>query len=193
MGGHRTNGRCASSPFCLVRPVRNLLVFDDLKRAILQRVSRSPEQHRQRFHSLGLGESGRPFVMAQQLWDSCRKWLLAEGSDVEGIIDRVVLDQFITHLPRKTAEWVQCHRPTSLNQAIQLAEDQMVACPGVGEPLPSASLPLSLSLPLPLGPSPSPGLGEDHRRNLYRGGGWGARVSRRLHPVPLPGGGGIVF
>ncbi len=33
-------------------PVQNLLVYDDLKRAILQRVGRSPEQHRQCFRSL---------------------------------------------------------------------------------------------------------------------------------------------
>ncbi|XP_051724240.1 uncharacterized protein LOC127498671 isoform X1 [Ctenopharyngodon idella] len=136
-------------------PVQNLLVFDDLKRAILQRVGRSPEEHRQRFRSLELGESGRPFVLAQQLRDSCRKWLLAEGGDVEKIVDRVVLEQFITRLPRRTAEWVQCHRPTSLDSAIHLAEDHMVACPGVGEPLPSVSLSpsspsVSLSRPVPL-------------------------------------------
>ncbi|KAI7796732.1 hypothetical protein IRJ41_005254, partial [Triplophysa rosa] len=107
-------------------PVQNLLVFDDLKRAILQRVGRSPEEHRQRFRSLGLGESGRPFVMAHQLRDSCRKWLLAGKGDVEDIIDRVVLEQFIARLPKRTAEWVQCHRPTSLDAAIHLAEDQMV-------------------------------------------------------------------
>uniref|UniRef100_A0A673L0D0 Gypsy retrotransposon integrase-like protein 1 n=1 Tax=Sinocyclocheilus rhinocerous TaxID=307959 RepID=A0A673L0D0_9TELE len=65
---------------------------------------RDPEQHRQRFRSLDLGESGRLFVLAQRLRDSCRKWLLAEGSDVEHIIDRVVLEQFITRLPKKTAE-----------------------------------------------------------------------------------------
>ncbi|XP_077063542.1 uncharacterized protein LOC143715650 [Siphateles boraxobius] len=81
-------------------PVQNLLIFDDLKRAILQRVGRSPEQHRQRFRSLDLGDNGRPFVMAQQFRDSCRKWLLAEGSDVEKIIDRVVLEQFIARLPK---------------------------------------------------------------------------------------------
>ncbi|XP_067231921.1 zinc finger and SCAN domain-containing protein 1-like [Chanodichthys erythropterus] len=143
-------------------PVQNLLVFDDLKRAILQRVGRSPEEHRQRFRSLELAESGRPFVMAQQLRDSCRKWLLAEGSDVEKIVDRVVLEQFITRLPKKTAEWVQCHRPTSLDSAIHLAEDHMVACPGVGEPLPSASLSPSpssvpLSHPVPLPRSRPPG------------------------------------
>ncbi len=58
-------------------PVQNLLVYDDLKRAILQRVGRNPEQHRQRFRSLELGENGRPFVMAHQLRDACRRWLLA--------------------------------------------------------------------------------------------------------------------
>ncbi len=120
-------------------PVANLLAYEDLKRAILQRVGRNPEQHRQRFRSVELGDCGRPFVMAQQLRDACRKWLLAEPRDVEGVIDLVVLEQFVARLPRRTAEWVRCHRPTSLGQAIQLA-----ACPGVGEPRPNLSrLPLS--------------------------------------------------
>ncbi len=114
-------------------PVQNLLVYDDLKRAILQRVGRSTEQHRQRFRSLELGENGRPFAMAHQLRDTCRRWLLAGEGGVEQIIDRVVLEQFIARLPKKTAQWVQCHRPASLDLAIQLAEDQMVACHGVGE------------------------------------------------------------
>ncbi len=116
-------------------PVANLLAYDDLKRAILQRVGRSPEQHRQRFRSMELGDNGQPFVLAQQLRDACRKWLMAEPRDVEGVIDLVVQEQFIAQLPRRTAEWVQCHRPTSLTQAIQLAEDHLVVCPGVGEPL----------------------------------------------------------
>ncbi len=47
--------------------VQNLLVYNDLKRAILQRVCRNSEQHRQHFRSLELGENGRPFVMAHQL------------------------------------------------------------------------------------------------------------------------------
>ncbi len=133
-------------------PVANLLAYEDLKRAILQRVGRNPEQHRQRFRSVELGDCGRPFVMAQQLRDACRKWLLAEPRNVEGVIDLVVLEQFVARLPRRTAEWVQCHRPTSLAQAIQLAEDHLAACPGVSEPRPTLSL--SLSLP-PALPSPS--------------------------------------
>ncbi len=85
-----------------------------------------PEQHRQRFRSVELGDNGRPFVIAQQLRDYCRKWLMAEPRDVEGVINLVVLEQFIARLPRRTAEWVQCHRPTSLTQAIQLVEDHLV-------------------------------------------------------------------
>ncbi|XP_067309292.1 uncharacterized protein [Pseudorasbora parva] len=136
-------------------PVQNLLDYKDLRRAILQRVGRTPEQHRQRFRTLALEESGRPFVFAQQLRDSCRKWLMAGNSDVAEVIDRVVLEQFVARLPRETAQWVQCHRPASLDQAIQLAEDQMVACGGVGEPLPAASLSLSsLSLSSPVSTPP---------------------------------------
>ncbi len=136
-------------------PVANLLAYDDLKRAILQRVGWSPEQHRQRFHSVELGDNGRPFVLAQQLRDACRKWLMAEPRDVEGVIDLVVLEQFIARLPRRTAEWVQCHHPTSLMQAIQLEEDHLVACPEVGEPLSSLSLSPSPS-PLPSLSRPAP-------------------------------------
>ncbi|XP_067312459.1 zinc finger protein with KRAB and SCAN domains 7-like [Pseudorasbora parva] len=103
----------------------------------------------------------RPFAMAQQLRDACRRWLLAGGSDVDHIVDLVVLEQFIARLPRKTAEWVQCHRPTSLETAINLAEDHLVACPGVGEPpLTSHSLSppsVSPSRPVPLPRSRPPG------------------------------------
>ncbi len=87
--------------------------------------------------------AGRPFVMAHQLRNACRRWLLAGEGGVDHVIDQVVLEQFIARLPKATAQWVQCHRPASLDLAIQLAEDQMVACHGVGEPLPSVSLSLS--------------------------------------------------
>ncbi len=172
-------------------PVQNLLVYDDLKRAILQRVGRSPEQHRQRFCSLELGENGRPFVMAHQLRDACRRWLLAGEGGVEQIIDRVVLEQFIARLPKKTAQWVQCHRPASLDLAIQLAEDQMVACHGVGETLPSVSLSLpspSFSPPTFLPRSRAGVVSRAQPR--WRGGGGEASpvptVSPRQFLVPLP-------
>ncbi len=50
----------------------------------------------------GAGDNGRPFVMAQQLRDACRKWLMAEDRNVEEVVDLVVLEQFIARLPRAT-------------------------------------------------------------------------------------------
>ncbi len=161
-------------------PVANLLAYDDLKRAILQRVGRSPEQHRQRFRSVELGDNGRPFVLAQQLRDACRKWLMAEPHDVEGVIDLVVLEQFIARLPRRTAEWVQCHRPTSLMQAIQLAEDHLVACPGVGKPLSNLSLsPSPPSLPSLSRPAPRSRILVAPRASQRGGNGQEERYPRR--------------
>lgn len=150
---------CASSRYCQGSPrelpssCQSSPVYEDLKRAILQQVGLSPEQQRHRFRPLDLGKSGRPYVMAQQLRDVCRKWLVAEGSDVNQVNDKVVLEQFIVRLPKKMEQWVQCHRPTSLDSAIQLVEDQMVACCRVSEPLPT----VALSPPSPVvSPSLSP-------------------------------------
>ncbi len=123
-------------------PVEKLLAYADLKWAILQRVGCSPEHHRQQFRSVDLGDSGRPFILAQQLRDACCKWLMAETCDISAMVDLVVLEQFVAQLPHRTAE---CHHSTSLNQAMQLDEDHLMACPGVGE-FPSN---LCLSLPKP--------------------------------------------
>ncbi|XP_060779358.1 SCAN domain-containing protein 3-like [Neoarius graeffei] len=122
-------------------------MYADLQRAVLQHVSHSPEQQRQRFRSLCLEEVGRPFAFRQQLRDTCWQWLRGDDRDTEGIIDLVILEQFIMRLPEGTAEWVQCHRPASLDQAIELAEDHMAAVPTAGRcaslsslfPSPSAS------------------------------------------------------
>ncbi|XP_057211266.1 uncharacterized protein LOC130567287 [Triplophysa rosa] len=95
-------------------PFQNLLQYADLKKAILELVGLSPEQHRQRFRSLELGECGHPFSFSHQLRDACRRWLMADGSYFNTILDKVTLEQFVGQLPRETAQWVQCHRPTSL-------------------------------------------------------------------------------
>ncbi|XP_051519827.1 uncharacterized protein LOC127421099 [Myxocyprinus asiaticus] len=111
--------------------VDNLLRYPELKKAILQQVGHSPEEHRRWFRTLTLSEVGHPFAFVQQLCDTCQWWVLAEEpSDVGGVIDLVVLEQFISKLPKGTEEWVQCHRPSSLDEAVQLAEDHLAAYPG---------------------------------------------------------------
>ncbi|MCI4394953.1 hypothetical protein PGIGA_G00174790 [Pangasianodon gigas] len=107
-------------------------------RAILQRVGRTPEQHRQHFSTLAFSEIGRQFVYTQKLTDACWRWLLAEDHDAGEIINLVVLEQFVAQLLKGQR----------LDKAIQLAEDHLVAYPGAGEPSSS-----SLSLMFPLLPT----------------------------------------
>ncbi|XP_060790702.1 uncharacterized protein LOC132894634 [Neoarius graeffei] len=136
-------------------PADHRLAYADLRRAVLQRVGRTPEQQRQRFRALRLEEVGRPFAFGQQLRDACWRWLRADNCDAEGIIDQVVLEQFIARLPAGTTEWVQCHRPASLDQAVGLAEDHLAAVPAAGQPTTSSLLSSSLC-PLPSVSRPRP-------------------------------------
>lgn len=132
-------------------PLQSLLTYKDLKKAILQRVGHSPEQHHQRFRSPILQECGHSFAFAQQFREACKQCFLPEDHDTNGVVDVVVLGQFSMHLPKETAEWVQCHQPASLETAIQLAEDHLASYGG-------SSSSLSHSL-FPLPPDLSPLLG----------------------------------
>ncbi|XP_060778632.1 uncharacterized protein LOC132887175 [Neoarius graeffei] len=149
-------------------PADHWLAYADLRRAILQRMGHTPEQQHQRFRALRMEEVGRPFAFGQQLRDACWRWLRADDRDAEGIIDQVVLEQFIACLPAGTAEWVQCHHPASLDQAVGLAEDHLAAVPAAGRPTMLSLLPSSLSL----SPPPCPVLAPFP----HHGGGG------RLHP-----------
>lgn len=41
----------------------------------------------------------------------------------EEVIKWVALEQFLSHFPTGTLEWVQCHQPGSLAKATQLVEE----------------------------------------------------------------------
>ncbi|XP_060796560.1 uncharacterized protein LOC132898907 [Neoarius graeffei] len=158
-------------------PADHRLAYVDLRRAVLQRVGHTPEQQHQRFHALRLEEVGRPFAFGQQLRDACWQWLRDDSCDAEGLIDQVVLQQFVTHLPAGTAEWVQYHRPASLDQAIELVEDHLAAVPAAGQQMASSLLSSSLSLSL----SPSSCVPSSPRSPTAEAGA-GTTPAGPLHP-----------
>ncbi|XP_036417924.1 uncharacterized protein LOC118801669 [Colossoma macropomum] len=82
-----------------------------------------------------------------------QRWLLLAARDSEEVLDLVVLEQFIAHLPEKTAARVQCHQPESLDEATRLAEAHLAAYSGKE----GGCSPQALSL-LSLSPSPHPPL-----------------------------------
>ncbi len=207
VGGHKRTGQCASSPLLTGEaqlaaqqlPVQNLLVYDDLKRAILQAGRPEPRAAPPALSFTGAGGERPALRDGSPAPGRLPQMAVGRGRRVDHVIDQVVLEQFIARLPKATAQWVQCHRPASLDLAIQLAEDQMVACQGVGEPLPSVSLSLSspsVSPPIFLprsragvvpraqprwrgGPAPESAAGRAHAREAGP-----ASPSSALIPVP---------
>lgn len=64
--------------------------------------------------------------------------LKVEECGAAEVVDLVLREQFVTRLSERMVEWVQCMK------AVQLAEDQLMACPVAGSPFSSLFLFLSL-------------------------------------------------
>ncbi|MCJ8728206.1 hypothetical protein PDJAM_G00001680 [Pangasius djambal] len=56
--------------------------------------------------------------------------VLRELQKQEKVIEQMELEQFVTQLPARVSEWVQCHQPDLLTDAFQLAEYDMSVCLG---------------------------------------------------------------
>ena len=120
--------------------------YSNLRKAVLDRTGYSPEEQRRRFRELVLAAVDRPFAYAQRLTDLARRWLQPEIRLAAGLVEQVVLERFLGGLPTATAAWVRCHRPSSLEAAVTLAEDHLVQCPAhtqgeKPEPAPRRRLP----------------------------------------------------
>ncbi|KAM9766884.1 uncharacterized protein ACNS7B_017333 [Menidia menidia] len=82
--------------------------FWEVKRAVLDRLGLSPEDHRRRFRGAQLGPDGRPFTYAQQLRDAATRWLQpGEAAGEQRLVEAVVQEQFVAGLPAATSGWVQ--------------------------------------------------------------------------------------
>ncbi|KAM9360126.1 uncharacterized protein ABDE67_000748 [Symphorus nematophorus] len=138
--------------------------FEEVKKAVLDRMGFTPEDHRRRFRLAKLGPADRPFVFAQQLRDAATRWLQPGESAGEGrMLEQIVLEQFVEGLPTGTSEWVRCHRPVDLAAAIVLAEDYLAVHSSgpasEGRPPPSTRptpAPRRRSTPLPAPPHDIP-------------------------------------
>ena len=137
-------------------------VYQNVRKAVLDRTGYSPEEQRRRFRDLGMADEDRPFAYAQRLTDLARRWLQPEIRSAAGVVEQVVLERFVAGLPAATATWVSCHRPSSLSAAVTLAEDHMVHCPAPPrgekpEPAPRRKfLPRTAATATARGPSANP-------------------------------------
>lgn len=83
----------------------------------------NPESFRLRFRQFRYQEAAGPQEALRELQDLCRQWLRPEIHTKEQIVELLVLEQFLSILPREFYAWVREHGLESGRALVAMVED----------------------------------------------------------------------
>uniref|UniRef100_A0A5F8H6G6 Zinc finger and SCAN domain containing 16 n=1 Tax=Monodelphis domestica TaxID=13616 RepID=A0A5F8H6G6_MONDO len=89
----------------------------------LQHNHSTSEVFRQHFRQLCYQETSGPREALTRLRELCHQWLRPEMHTKEQILEFLVLEQFLTILPKDLQTWVQDHHPENGEEAVTVLED----------------------------------------------------------------------
>ncbi|XP_044602378.1 zinc finger protein 75A isoform X2 [Equus asinus] len=92
------------------------------KKYTSQMDSLSPEISRQHFRNFHYDEAAGPHEAVSQLQELCSQWLRPEIHSKEMILELLVLEQFLTILPRDIQTGVKKHHLQGIEEAVALVE-----------------------------------------------------------------------
>lgn len=109
------------------RTMDDLGNYRKVRDAILQTLHLSPEAYRRRLCKIEYGPDYHPRLIGQRIQAACLWWLRPEVSTKEQIIEGICVEHYTAVLPFKPKNWVACHQPATLEDAIVLIEAYMSA------------------------------------------------------------------
>uniref|UniRef100_R4G933 SCAN box domain-containing protein n=1 Tax=Anolis carolinensis TaxID=28377 RepID=R4G933_ANOCA len=83
----------------------------------------SSEVRRQRFRLFCYEAVKGPREVCKQLWNLGHQWLKPKRCSKDQILEALILEQFLTVLPREMQSWVMERSPDFCSQAVGMAED----------------------------------------------------------------------
>ncbi|XP_074139245.1 uncharacterized protein LOC141551464 isoform X1 [Sminthopsis crassicaudata] len=92
-------------------------------KSYLDNSSPNQELSRRLFRQLRYAESSGPYEVLVRLRELCRCWLRPDMYTKEEILERLVMEQFLTILPGETRSWVQLHHPERGEEVVALVKD----------------------------------------------------------------------
>ncbi|XP_044928003.1 zinc finger protein 75D isoform X7 [Mustela putorius furo] len=92
------------------------------KKCTAQMDNPSPESCRQHFRNFCYHEASGPREIVGQLQELCRQWLRPELHSKDQILELLVLEQFVTILPRDTQSRIRKDHLQSIEEAVALVE-----------------------------------------------------------------------
>ncbi|XP_053146150.1 zinc finger and SCAN domain-containing protein 31-like isoform X2 [Hemicordylus capensis] len=81
------------------------------------------DHQRQLFRQFCYREGDEPHEVCQRLQELCHRWLKPERHTKEQILELVILEQFLTILPKDIQNWVQESGPETCTQTVALVEN----------------------------------------------------------------------
>ncbi|KAM9096886.1 zinc finger protein 445-like isoform 2-T3 [Sarcophilus harrisii] len=96
---------------------------EDEMKSYLDNSSPNQELSRRLFRQLRYAESSGPHEVLVRLRELCRCWLRPDMYTKEEILERLVMEQFLTILPGETRSWVQLHHPERGEEVVALVKD----------------------------------------------------------------------